>query len=37
MEVEVVGLLAEAYHMLCQDCWAFCITRFRRLNRQQGP
>jgi hypothetical protein len=34
MEVEGAGLLAEACHMLCQDCWAFRIARFRRLSGQ---
>jgi hypothetical protein len=36
MEVEGAGLLAEACHMLCQDCWAFCIAGFYRLNGQRG-
>ncbi len=36
MEVEGAGLLAEACHMLCQDCWAFRIARFCKLNRTSG-
>jgi hypothetical protein len=28
MDVEGAGLLAEACHMLCQDCWAFASLTF---------
>jgi hypothetical protein len=36
MVVEGAGHLAEACHMLCQDCWAFRIARFYQLNTEQG-
>jgi hypothetical protein len=32
MEVEGAGLLAEACHILCQNCWAFHIARFHSFN-----
>ncbi len=36
MDVKRAGFLAEACHMLWQDCWAFCIACFRRLNGRRG-